>query len=512
VKRQIDEQVHDYEKLIVPKTWEVVQLKDVCHKITDGTHKTPKYQKTGVRFVSITNIRPYQPIIWENYIKYISREEHNELIKRCNPEYDDILFPRIGTLGFAKRIDFKEEVSIFVGLGLLKPVKEIILPKYLEYWMNHPLIHKLSHEKATGSGRLTLPLEETRKFPVPIAPPNQQKLIVAEIEKQFSRLDEAVAALKRIQANLKRYKASVLKAAVEGKLTEEWRSRRGMACHAPTEDEPADLLKRILTERKKKWGEDYIKKYVAAHGHAPKDGLWKKKYKEPAGPNATDLPQLPEGWTAATIEQLLFSNKDALKTGPFGSLLKKHEHQTSGVAVLGIENIQAMHFIRGSKIHINEKKAHQLEGYRALPGDILISRSGTVGEVCVVPEDIGDVRISTNLIKVSLAKNGMLPEWFIFLFNGSPFVLGQVKELCKGSSRLFLNQDILRQLIFVLPPLEEQNLIIREVHLQFTVVTTIENGIESNLKRAERLRQAILKKAFSGRLISQSQLRERASA
>jgi len=72
---------------------------------------------------------------------------------------------------------------------------------------------------------------------VPLAPLDQQKRIVAEIEKQFSRLNEAVAALKRIQANLKRYKASVLKAAVEGKLTEEWRSRRGEQPFAPTKDE-----------------------------------------------------------------------------------------------------------------------------------------------------------------------------------------------------------------------------------------------------------------------------------
>ncbi len=144
------------------------------------------------------------------------------------------------------------------------------------------------------------------QFKFPLAPLDQQKLIVAEIEKQFSRLDEAVAALKRIQANLKRYKASVLKAAVEGKLTEEWRSRRGTLQRAPTKDETgADLLKRILVERRKKWEEDYIKKYVGAHGHAPKDDSWKKKYKEPATPDTSNLPELPKGWVWVRLGQLL---------------------------------------------------------------------------------------------------------------------------------------------------------------------------------------------------------------
>ncbi len=164
---------------------------------------------------------------------------------------------------------------------------------YIKYYLDIVDYHKF----VAGTTRLKLNQSAMRQIPVPIAPLDQQKLIVAEIEKQFSRLDEAVAALKRIQANLKRYKASVLKAAVEGKLTEEWRSRRGTLQRAPTKDETgAELLKRILIERRKKWEEDYIKKYVGAHGHAPKDDSWKKKYKEPASPDTSKLPELPKGW------------------------------------------------------------------------------------------------------------------------------------------------------------------------------------------------------------------------
>src|SRR5207253_7216203 len=103
-----------------PGSWRAMKLQDVCTKITDGTHKTPNYQPHGIRFISIKNIRPFQPINWESYQKYISADEHRTLTKRCKPEFDDILFPRIGTLGFAKRIDFAEEISIFVGLGLLR--------------------------------------------------------------------------------------------------------------------------------------------------------------------------------------------------------------------------------------------------------------------------------------------------------------------------------------------------------------------------------------------------------
>ena len=575
----------------LPKGWEVFELQDICHKVTDGTHKTPAYQETGVRFISIKNIRPFQEINWDSYKKFITREAHEELIRRCHPEYDDILFPRIGTLGFAKRIDFKETVSIFVGLGLLKPIKGVILPKYLEYYMNTSFIYELSHKKATGSGRLTLPLAESRKFPVPLAPIDEQARIVAEIEKQFFRLDEAVENLKRVKANLKRYKASVLKTAVEGKLTEEWRK-------ANPDVEPAGkLLERILVERRKKWGEAEFAKmytkglpapkkslwfvyvvlcddnsfYIGASndlkrrwtehttgqgaewtkthkpikiihheefssqkevykrekelktgfgrkwlkrefkagrlrqaGKVPKDDKWKKKYKEPVLPSIEGAPEFPASWYFVGIEQILPAKKGAMKTGPFGSLLKKYEHQQKGIQVLGIENIQAMNFVFGSKIHIDSEKAKELFGYRAVPGDILLSRSGTVGEVCVVPYNIGDARISTNLMKLSLEKDGMLPQFFTFLFNGSPFILNQVSDLCKGSTRNFLNQDILKKLVFILPPLKEQRIIIQEVEKKFSIIDGIEKEVDRNLIRADRLRQSVLKKAFSGKLVPQS--------
>lgn len=154
--------------MTLPEGWIEVTLDNVCSKITDGTHKTPNYQSSGVRFISIKNIKPFKKVNWDSYEKYISISEHKELTKRCNPEVGDILFPRIGTLGYAKIIDFDEVVSLFVGLGLAKPIHKLINSNYLEYWMNSPEINRLSHERATGSGRLTLALAESKKLPVPL--------------------------------------------------------------------------------------------------------------------------------------------------------------------------------------------------------------------------------------------------------------------------------------------------------------------------------------------------------
>lgn len=91
--------------------------------------------------------------------------------------------------------------------------------------------------------------------------------------------------------------------------------------------------------------------------------------------------------------------------------------------------------------------------------------------------------------------------FFCFLFNGSPFVLGQVQELCKGSTRDFLNQHILNSVIFPLPPFVEQQRIVAEVDRRLSVVEELEAVVNANLQRATRLRQSILKKAFDGSLL-----------
>ncbi|HHG3284360.1 TPA: restriction endonuclease subunit S [Vibrio parahaemolyticus] len=207
----------------VPEHWKVVTLNDIAIKITDGTHKTPNYVDNGVRFISIKNIKPYKPINWDVYEKYITLEEHLTLIKRCHPEKGDILFPRIGTLGYAKRIDFDDEVSIFVGLGLIKPNRDLISDRYLEHFMNSPLIRHLSFERATGAGRLTLALKETKKLPCILPPLNEQQRIADRLDLIFEKLELALSRLEKVPQLLKRFRLSVLSAAVSGELTEEWR-------------------------------------------------------------------------------------------------------------------------------------------------------------------------------------------------------------------------------------------------------------------------------------------------
>ena len=199
------------------------------------------------------------------------------------------------------------------------------------------------------------------------------------------------------------------------------------------------------------------------------------------------------------IEELLVTDRKGMSTGPFGTMLKKHEHKTTGVPMLGIENIDSGKFIDGNKIFVTPEKAAELKSFALKSGDIIISRSGTVGELCVVPPRMEGALLSTNLMRVSLDCQKVLPEYFIYLFQSKGIVLDQVKELCKGSTRIFLNQTILKQVQFPIPNVHEQLQIINTIESRLTFCDNIEKTVDTALAQADAMRQSILKQSFEGK-------------
>ena len=131
------------------RNWKRYTLNDVCLLITDGTHRTPKYQDSGVPFLSVKNITG--GFIDMTDTRFISEAEHQELIKRCKPEYNDILYSKVGTTGVAKVIDIYDEFSIFVSLALLKVRQDIVKSSMLEKILNAPYVRKQAKKLTRGT-------------------------------------------------------------------------------------------------------------------------------------------------------------------------------------------------------------------------------------------------------------------------------------------------------------------------------------------------------------------------
>jgi len=164
----------------IPEDWKFESLSEICIKITDGTHKTPKYVENGIPFLSTENIKPFQKgFDFSRYVKYITKEEHEQLIKRCKPEKGDILISKCGTIGRTKLIDVDKEISIFVGLMLLKVNEERIYGLFLEQLLNSSKYQDYMKYLSPGSTRKTLAIGTLSTMKIILPSLTEQQKIVS---------------------------------------------------------------------------------------------------------------------------------------------------------------------------------------------------------------------------------------------------------------------------------------------------------------------------------------------
>ncbi|MDX4038380.1 restriction endonuclease subunit S [Aliarcobacter skirrowii] len=196
--------------------YEIKTVYDLCTKITDGTHSTPKYIDSGVPFLSVKNIS--QGVISFDDTKFISMDEHNLLSKRCNVEIDDILYTKVGTTGIAKVVDTDVEFSIFVSIALLKPKKDLINSMYFQYILNSPNCYEQSQSRTRGVANRNLVLNDIKQIFFPLPPLKTQQKVVSYLDEISQKMEKIKQIQKEKMQSLKELKASILDKAFKGEL------------------------------------------------------------------------------------------------------------------------------------------------------------------------------------------------------------------------------------------------------------------------------------------------------
>ncbi|MBG1258210.1 restriction endonuclease subunit S [Nostoc commune] len=277
----------------LPKGWVWVTLDSLCTAIGDVDHKMPKAQETGIPYISTRDFLDNGTINFEN-TKKISEEDYKKLCRKIYPEKGDILLSRYGTVGEVILIKTDNIFQASYSVAIIKPVLYQI-NNFIATALKSEIVQTQIRKYIRGVAQPDLGLGHIRELYLPFPSLTEQYRILEKIEELFTQLDAGVELLKKVKAKLKRYRQAVLKAAVEGNLTKEWRTAH------QGELEPASvLLERILKQRREKWEAEQLAK-MKAQGKTPKDDSWKLKYKEAIAPDTSNLPELPDGWCCNTV-------------------------------------------------------------------------------------------------------------------------------------------------------------------------------------------------------------------
>lgn len=384
-----------------------------------------------------------------------------------------------------------------------RPEPSAMDARYLEAFLQSDEAQFAIDRMKTGGSEsgLNLTHDRFKRLEVRFAPIAEQVRIVVKLEELFSDLDAAVAELKAAQRKLAQYRQSLLKAAVEGALTADWRT-----AHGEPKETGADLLQRILRERRARWEAKQLAKF-AEQGKAPSKG-WQAKYPELVAPDTTDLPVLPVGWTWASLDQLL-------------TQLRSGTAETSGRDSTMFPVLKSSAVRQGS---IDFSALNYLSAEQSRPenmlevGDLLITRlSGSVEYVgCTAVVDV-------------LPNAGLQYPDRIFCGKPVPGVpyLGEYLVHCLRSPRARLRIEVaakstaghkrislsdLYSFPIPLPPSEEKNAIVEQLTATLAATKEQEVAIARSLQQAAAQRSNILKAAFAGQLVPQDPDDEPASA
>ncbi|MEX1204973.1 MAG: restriction endonuclease subunit S [Dongiaceae bacterium] len=330
-------------------------------------------------------------------------------------------------------------------------------------------------------------------LPLPLPPRKEQDRIVAKLDELFSRVEKGEENLKRVQALVKRYRQAVLKAAVTGELTRDWREK-----NAGKGESGAELLQRILAARRTAWEKAELAK-MKAKGKIPADDRWKRRYEEPEVLDTDGLPGLPDGWVWAALPQL----------GEFGRGKSKHRPRNDPRLLGGSYPFLQTGDIRRSNGRIRSYEAtYNEEGLRQSKlwpkGTVCITIAANIAESGVLEFEACFPDSVVGLVSV----DGILAEYV------EAFVRTAQSDLTRyapATAQKNINLETLNQLAIPLPPSPEQQAIVEELESRLSVLANLAEVLRQACTMAESARQSILASAFCGKLAPQDSNDEPAS-
>ena len=370
---------------------------------------------------------------------------------------------------------------------------------WLMYFINTPVFRENIHALQSGSTRKRISRGNLSTLTLPVPPRPEQTRIVQKLEELLSELDAGVAELKVAQRKLARYRQSLLKAAVEGALTADWRKSQAAA----STESGAELLARILRGRRARWEGRQLAKFKE-QGKTPQQN-WQAKYSEPFAPDANALPELAEGWTWASLDQL----SEFITSGSRGWA---DYYAEQGATFIRSQNINQDWLDLSNIAFVNPPPSS--EGARTLvsTGDLLLTITGAnVGKAARVDIDVNEAYVSQHVALIRLIDAGLGAYLHLFL-TADAGGRGQLNKEAYGAGKPGLNLQQVGSVAVRLPGEKELADLMQAVSIQFGATRAQVIAIARGLEQSDAQRKNILQAAFSGQLVPQDPTDEPASA
>ena len=403
----------------------------------------------------------------------------NVLYGRMRPYLNKVVRPKFGGLASAEFIVFPESAALDLDF-LLKRFSSSDFVQFAcsQYEGDRPRVK----------------FEQLSKFTLNLPPRAEQTRIVAKLEELLSDLDAGVAELKAAQKKLAQYRQSLLKAAVEGALTAAWRTQ-----HQPTET-GAQLLQRILQERRARWEARQLAKFAEQGKTPPKD--WQKKYPEPVQPDTSGLPELPQGWVWSSIGQCF-----QVAVGATPSR-KEPAYWNGAIPWVSSGEVRFCH-ITATKEQITEDGLLNSSTQINPVGSVLLGMIGegkTRGQVAILDVEAAN---NQNCAAIWVSETEIPPE-YVYCWLWSQYE--QTRRGSSGNNQPALNKSIVERICLPLAPVDELKETMRVVDGELERILEQVAAIDHALQQSSAQRQNILRAAFSGQLVPQDPHDKPASA
>ena len=404
----------------IPENWMWVTLGSILNKLTDGTHRTPKYTSTGVKFVSVKDMS--NGFLSLENTKFISEEEHKELFARCNPEKGDLILSKVGTTGVPAIVDTTEPFSLFVSVALLKFDCECVDVEFLYYMLMSPLVQAQATENTRGVGNKNWVLDAIASTMVVFPPLSEQKRIVKKLKELLPYVDRYAASYEKLEQFNAKFpedmKKSILQYAIQGKLVEQ----------RPEEGTGEELYQQIQAKKQRLVKEGKIKK-------------------EKPLPEITEdeVPfDIPESWA-----MVRFGSVVSLLSG---TDFKPEDYNNQGegtVYITGASNLSEEGVIVSRWTETPRNIANR--------GDVLLVCKGS-GYGKTVICDVDEAHIARQIMAVKKTENMSMAYIRYFLQANIQFIKSKGQGVIPG-----IDRATVLGMAFPIPPLAEQKRIVAKI-------------------------------------------------